>query len=250
MYKEKKIAVCFSGQLRTWKKVFNTWKYIVDDNIFDFEIDYFFHLFKENTIPKVGINQVDLDLIDVDDYEVQELINIFKPKKYKIESQQSFVNTLDRSKYLNPYICQYYSMLQSAELKHQYEIENNFKYDICVKSRYDLNFKHFIINPEDDIRSNCYYGYNPILDDNYEVKIITDLFFYSDSQTFDFVSSYYKEMDSLPENLKNYKIEPEYNWFYFLKKNGIFIKPHHWNIKVMRNNINEIKNKDMSYETI
>lgn len=247
---KKRIAVCISGQLRTWEKVIDSWQYIVNDNVFDIQIDYFLHLFSENTIPTIGVNQIDLPLSLVDKKEVNKFLLKINPVNSKIESQSDFIKTIDSSSYVNPYICQYYSMWQAAKMKYEYEIQNNFRYDIVIKSRYDLLFKYFIINPEDKIEKNSYYGYNPVYFDDGSLKVITDLFFYSDSETFDIISNYYNEINNLPEQYKNYSIEPEYNWFYFLNNKNIKIFPNHWDIKVMRNNYSEIKNKDMSYETL
>jgi hypothetical protein len=140
----KRIAICLSGQLRTWRKVIDTWKYIVNDN--DVQVDYFLHVWSENTIPKIGVPHTELELLDINHYEFDDIIKILKPVKYTIESQEQFLKTIVDKEYINPYECQYYSMFKSCELKTKHEIENNFTYDVVAKVRFDLHFKYGIIN--------------------------------------------------------------------------------------------------------
>lgn len=244
-----KIAICFSGQLRTWRKVYQTWNYIIENNNNEHEIDFFFHAFSENTTPKIGVSHVEMDLSNVDPIEFDELNHIFMPKKFEIESQEKFVKSIDLLDYVNPYICQYYSMFKSCQLKKQYEIEKCIKYDLVVKMRYDLFFKNYIINPNDEFNENIFYGYNPSYDEHGKLIRITDLFFYSKSNTFDFLSDYCWNIKNLPNKFRDYSIEPEFAWFYYLQSNNININEYHWDIKVMRKDFSEIKNIDFSYET-
>jgi hypothetical protein len=243
-----RIAICFSGQLRTWKKVYNTWDYIVNNKNNEHQIDYFFHTFYENSTPKIGVSHVNMDLVDIPESDFDEICEIFKPKKSKIESQKAFVDLLNIDQYVNPYVCQYYSMYKSCELKKEYEIENNFEYDLVIKMRYDLFFKHFIIDEDNIISENTYYGYNPDYDEMGNLRRITDLFFYSKSKTFDFLSTYYINTELLPIEYRDHSIEPEFAWFYNITSNNIKIEEYHWDIKVMRNDLSEIKNNDFSYE--
>ena len=244
-----KVAVCFSGQLRTWKKVYKTWEHIINNNDTKHEIDYFFHAFKENSIPKIGVSHVDMELLDTPQVEFEELKNIFNPKKYEIESQKKFIENLESVDYVNPYICQYYSMFKSSQLKKEYERENNFEYDLVIKMRYDLFFNEDIIDTNKIFNENIYYGYNPSYDEYGNLNRITDLFFYSKSKTFDFLSEYYNNIKCLPSKYKDYSLEPEFAWFYYVTSNNITIDEYHWDIKVMRKDMTEVKNKDLSYET-
>lgn len=243
----KRIAVCLSGQIRTWKKVIDTWNKIVC--LDDVQIDYFIHMWNETSIPIVGLTQREIELINLTDKEIMSVINTIKPISYKLESQKIFLTTLKNEGYYNPYECQYYSMYKSCQLKTQHEIDNNFKYDIVVKSRFDLFFNQNIIDNV-DVNSNSIYAYSPAYDENDVLNRVTDIFFYSDSDTFNKLSNYYNEIDRLPKEYKSWDIAPEFVWFYYITNSNINIEVNHWDIKVMRNNMDEIKNKNFDYEII
>jgi hypothetical protein len=242
----KRIAICLSGQLRTWRKVIDTWKYIVNDN--DVQVDYFLHVWSENTIPKIGVPHTELELLDINHYEFDDIIKILKPVKYTIESQEQFLKTIVDKEYINPYECQYYSMFKSCELKTKHEIENNFTYDVVAKVRFDLHFKYGIINP--DIIENTMYGYHCTYDENNVQNRVGDIFFYSDSKTFNTLCDFYNNTDMIPNELKDWSVPPEFSWFHYVTKNNININVNHWDIKVMRNNIDEVKNKNFDYEIL
>ena len=139
-------------------------------------------------------------------------------------------------------------MYQSCELKKEYEKENNFEYDLVIKMRYDLFFKYDIIDCDNNFNENTYYGYNPAYDEFGNLMRITDLFFYSKTKTFDFLSTYYANLHTLPKKYLDHSIEPEFSWFYYVTSNNIKINENHWDIKVMRNSLSEIKNNDFTYE--
>ena len=59
---------------------------------------------------------------------------------------------------------------------------------------------------------------------------------------------YYINTELLPIEYRDHSIEPEFAWFYNITSNNIKIEEYHWDIKVMRNDLSEIKNNDFSYE--
>jgi hypothetical protein len=95
-----KVAVCISGQLRSWEDCYKTWIKLFDTiknhpNFIgkDIEFDYFFHIWDFNTIPefqwiekykKLGNVK---KLTSVPQEEIQKIINIFNPKKYLIQGE-------------------------------------------------------------------------------------------------------------------------------------------------------------------
>ena len=62
------------------------------------------------------------------------------------------------------------------------------------------------------------------------------------------LSTYYINTELLPIEYRDHSIEPEFAWFYNITSNNIKIEEYHWDIKVMRNDLSEIKNNDFSYE--
>ncbi len=243
----KRVAVCFSGQLRTWKKVFETWEYLVFNE--EIEVDYFFHAWEENTIPKFGVLQSNLELFDLPENEKEEIVEFLKPKLFKFESQKWFNDFVNAKEYINPYSCQYYSMMESAKLKTQYEQENGFQYDAVIKCRFDLLLQEPIIFDTTPIDPNTIYACHCLADENDVLYRITDLLFYSDSPTFDKLCSYHNHVDDIPEELKDYSKPAELVWFKFIVDQKINFIRNYWEIRVMRNDISEIKNLDFSYET-
>ena len=140
-------------------------------------------------------------------------------------------------------------MSKSCQLKCDYEKENNFKYDIVVKSRFDLFFKHNII--EDlNIKENTIYAYSPTYDDDGVLDRVTDIFYYANSDTFNKLTNYYYDIKNLPEKYMTWDLPPEFAWYYYMVNLGINVEVNHWDIKVMRNNIDEVKNKNFDYEMI
>ena len=67
-----------------------------------------------------------------------ELVDIYKPKKYIIENQIDFNQPSLR---LNSIASRWYSTAMSVQLKKVYEEENNFKYDIVMLYRFDHIFQ-------------------------------------------------------------------------------------------------------------
>jgi len=77
------------------------------------------------------------------------LLNGFQPKKWIIEPQKRFPETwgmkADPTANQELLASSFYSVYQANELKSQYEKENNFVYDIVIRSRYDLYFDREIL---------------------------------------------------------------------------------------------------------
>jgi len=79
-------------------------------------------------------------------------------------------------------------------MKKKYEDENNFKYDIVLRLRPDLFFVNFI---KKDILQNIVYHNNFGTTGWYWPNRIYDIFFYSDSHTFDIICKAWLNLESL-----------------------------------------------------
>jgi hypothetical protein len=253
-----KVAFCLSGQLRTWRQCYESWNllferfreqmYINDSMQYPlyadepFEVDYFIHTWDFNTIPhfKWDINWHEPDPIKrgaliepfANDYtpvsksEIEDIIEILKPKKTIVEDWRSSKcreEIMDRiasnqtfSKHpIKGHISwagsQLYSIMKCAHLKRQYELENKFEYDMCIRSRFDLNFdennRMIFARDFEKPQPRTIYSVHSRTIDNFPFDIIGDIFYYTDSQTFDIMSSMYQHMPyiepyAFPDSIK------------------------------------------------
>jgi hypothetical protein len=135
-----KIAVCLSGQLRTVK-------YTIQSavNFFkgDHEYDFFCHAWDYNDYKiKHPVNRSIVwkreNIENIDEY--YQLINqSLSPKKLVINDN----SYLDKQKRRFGWDSMMYSAMLANHFKKEYEIENNFRYDYVIKTRYDLVYKPF-----------------------------------------------------------------------------------------------------------
>ena len=161
-----KIAICLSGQPRTIDySAPNILQYFSGEH----EYDFFCHAWNYNTYkrkksnPAPGEHPVywDEDTL-VDTAWIEEKINSYKPKKFAVESVHALNPLLARltgHRMRFPWDSLTYSIMCANNLKKQYEIENNFRYDFVVRSRYDM-----IFNPNTRFALNGYADKNNHLD--------------------------------------------------------------------------------------
>jgi hypothetical protein len=138
-----KIAIIFAGQLRCFD-------YIVDNllqNVINYyNADVFCHTWTSNEkdgTPNLDKNEIETKLqklnpkkIQIDEFILEKYVtdeNLLK--KYKDPKDNWYGSRSPRT------IAHYYSVYAANELKKQYEIENNFKYDFVIRSRYDMELK-------------------------------------------------------------------------------------------------------------
>jgi len=130
-----RVAVCLSGQLRGWElgwinqtRFWNSKK--------DFSIDFFAHTWSYSW-DREGVSQPYVKR-DVSVEEFLEFANSFQTKKAILEPtpQTKFKNS-------DHWGGLFYSLVKSIMLKREYELKNNFTYDLVIKSRPDI-----VINPK------------------------------------------------------------------------------------------------------
>jgi hypothetical protein len=125
-----RIAVVFSAQVRTALLAAPSIKKFIGD-LWP-HCDFFCHTWLKDTDKLFEHGMYVLsNKITVDQTTVDELHNIYKFKKFKMENWEDVV--LQRP--FDPPL--FYSWIESLKLKHEYEQENNFKYDYVVKLRLD-----------------------------------------------------------------------------------------------------------------
>lgn len=261
--KKLKVAFCFSGQLRTWKNCYPSWMKLFSN--FETPPDIFCHLWDFNTnTGRITYLTKDENIQQISKDEIDEFLEIMKPKKYLIEN-------IDKSKQadglLNNRILelwnkpedlhgniywigsQFYSNMYSAFLKHEYEIENNFEYDLCFKIRYDLYFSDYTIEllfntpikynggyiPFDKPIPNTIYSVHSGKLNEWPFITVGDVFYFGDSQIFDkFSLFYYRIAEIFIKSFNGKSAKPEHYLYFYLKSlmgkhTPIYVDP-----KVMR----------------
>jgi hypothetical protein len=221
-----KIAVCFSGQLRTWKKCHSTWKSLIDQvkshpkyEDETFEIDCFIHTWDFNTKPMSIVSSINYEPETIDELDIKKIKRLLKPKKIIVENldkSTTRIGEMNKNAIKHrPHNIQgsviswagstLYSMMRSSQLKLDYEIENNFKYDVCVKMRFDGSFDQYYIeifmkdfNPP--LKNKTIYSMHSKNVTHYPFELVGDIFFYSDSETFDVICSMYNLVPVLDIN--------------------------------------------------
>lgn len=165
-----KKAICFSGQSRFVKEGYESLK----RNLHDFEnYDIFIHTWEG---------------------PLNESCKLYKPKKIIIEPQKnvmpSVVKEFSNAHFIH--FSMFYTMKESLRLKQEYEKENNFKYDLVIRTRFDISLETFIEPEQYSLKQGVY---SPDVCSN--PAVISDWFNFSDSDTIDLYSEIY-------DNLLNY----------------------------------------------
>ena len=130
-----KAAVCLSGQLRNFKGCYQS---LYDNIIQPTKADLFVHAWhfspKETDSFYLNIGD-DITKRFTENGTEEEFLSLYKPKKYKFEEQIEF----DKNN-LRKHITKsrFYGNKIALNLKSSYELENNFKYDWVMISRFDL----------------------------------------------------------------------------------------------------------------
>jgi hypothetical protein len=233
-----KIAVCLAGQPRCWEKSDRWWESCFSH--YTDNVDVFYHFWNYKTVPK-SADFNDNSKIIVSDEEFEKMNLIYRPKKYTIDKSeldvpklmQDFTNQMKHS-LPNPFLqietqsvahaisYQYYSWMKVAQLKRQYEIENNFEYDVCIHGRSDLSWKNnkspFIHNKLSKLprpkNNNLYTVHNTY---EHPYPGIGDVFWYADSLTFDIASNFFRGLRYILDSMFYTKLTPEKAFLYYAK---------------------------------
>jgi hypothetical protein len=148
-----KIAILLCGHIRTWEKCKNSFL-----NTFPKDVDVFMHTYSSQYHYHPYIqNQIQLDneinnkiLIDI-----KELVNLPNLKRIVIEKE---IDEIDMKEY--PINFDIYSQLRKVdlcnELRKEWENEHGFKYDVVIKTRFDIYYEDkFNLNSLS--KNNIYY---------------------------------------------------------------------------------------------
>lgn len=142
-----KIALCISGQLRDY---YNYYHNVFEKIINKYDVDVFLHTWNndENTMED-AINVYKPVSYLIEDFSAEKVIYSDKFLEKNNEWLKNVKGDIVKNKDVwNPNILgapqnvfsMHYSIFKANELKKQYELENNFKYDIVFRYRVDLEF--------------------------------------------------------------------------------------------------------------
>jgi len=198
----RKVALCISGQPRSVEEGF---PYIKKYFLEKYNPDVFLHSWydKEKVGKKfdfsIEYNRNDFWREGID----RRLLDLYNPKKYVIEKPKEFdLSRLMHGNFemLNPYnvSSMFYTIFRSNSLKKEYELENNFLYDVVIRIRTDLEIKTFNldlnnINTEaiHAIRIGHTLNVSPFKDSN----IINDQLNFGGSKQMDIFSDVYNNLE-------------------------------------------------------
>jgi len=233
--KPYRIALCFSGQARTW----------------EFGVDNIKRFFNRETHPETGAPikyDVFIHTWDTDTYrestKTQEYYDVplkvgsaaamklaYNPVMFCMDDWNEF-----RNKNFPPrsYDGMFYSFMKSIHMKRQYELANDFEYDCVIKIRLDTIYHpktHFIAHTMSPL---MLYSCTPVARFVHEFHYnnFDDVFFYGDSKTMDLMANVYnihiQKMLKYADNTNITSREPE---FYYgpgtlLYKNAIDMAIH------------------------
>ena len=258
-----KVAVCLSGQPRTWENCYHTWFILIDKikqafNVND--IDIFCHFWDFNTPPhrllmKEGWDCFTVPVDKISDDEKKRIVDIIKPKAYIFEDAISNKNKIkdvrdQNSVHLNEHgktelewsAGQFYSLMRSAHLKKTYEFENNFHYDLCIKLRSDIFFdndqidyfiKHDLVCPEVNTVYVCHTAKDH---DQFPFHIMGDIFWFADTVTFNRICEFYRWLPIIGKRSfnSNNLVGPEHALYFYAKMLNIEISPLSSDPKIYR----------------
>lgn len=181
----KRVAVCLSGQLRTWQYCVDNILHFFRDNE-DYQFDFFIHTWTSSERRSKDDDFI-CRMVDHDHEELNQVQARYNTKGFMAEAP--IPDDLDFI-YKTRWTSLFYSMRKSILLKEQYEIDNGFKYDIVVKSRCDLIFNPQL-KPFEPNNVDARTIYTTTIDhvpfEKYN-RNVNDLFFYCDSSTMDVIT--------------------------------------------------------------
>lgn len=262
-----RIAFCLSGQMRTWRKCADTWLKFADiiGDKFNAQVDFFSHTWEFNTKPHTLITEHGEWQRMVPDYVSQEEFQEYRDrlKLVAFDCDSHSVSTsrpshLERTSTTANYFdpgntpllwagSQFYSLMKSAHLKKQHELNTGQTYDIVFRLRNDLYFNDHEINmfcqrfvrPQHNYVYSCHTGpvntASGFIAGNSTFRL-GDIFFYANSVTYDRLCDFYRWMQHIgPRAFSNSKnVSTETTLYYYAKMLRMNIKPIEIDPKICR----------------
>lgn len=234
----KRIAVCISGQLRTWRKTINSWLPLIKNRN---HVDVFVHTWNFNTV-STKINHDGSKIEKITENELEEFSRCINPCAILIESEKTFSPKSPSQAMQHPsHLSQFYGIMMASRLKMEREITKKITYDIVIRSRPDLYFSDDVAKMVNDAKDGFFNGFD-LRWDGFNGKI-SDMFWISNSYIHDIIADSFLNLQEIEK--KEFSIdpcEPENVLFFNLKRNSIPIINHDWFISIMRNSQEDASN--------
>jgi len=197
----KKIAVCFSGEARHWRHCEKNIKRFFDFSTLGIETDYFIHTWDTNTWRYPKTNHTIFHTEKHNDRD--DIMECYKPKGF---IQEEFIE----SNFIRAWDPMFYSFARCAILKRDYELYNDFEYDLVIKARldviYDPHTNFPIINVQPAV---CYTSSLNKFPIEFNGNNFDDVIFYGSSPTMDLISDLY--MSHSKYRTEQYLIDDQIN---------------------------------------
>ena len=196
--KIKRVAVCLSGQPRTWRTAKDNILSYFDLKDKGIEVDFFIHIWDTNQYRKKNdvnwVNRKNEKVLYTERDEIAKAFNAvsIEMEEYKDDSHVTLWASL------------LYSFMKSVWLKRKYEIENDFRYDLVIKARTDINYalegicnlnfpvNKFHIHPIQQLTAYSTIPVIPRFPSEFNYPCFDDVLFYSNSSTMDIISNCYR----------------------------------------------------------
>ena len=230
-----RIAVCISGHLENWETKYDSWK-----NLF-FKIISSSKYINTNSSFDIFVHTWDFNIksngqvVNIQHSKLLDFQNFIKPIDIRIDNfakYNSRGDTLNEFKYqhynntkndslLKDEGAELYGIMMASHLKRNYEINNNFEYDVCFRLSTnititdDINCKiidEFKITNDKDIHLA-----NVIKTFEFPYSIVNYDLFFANSQTFDVTCSMYNIIPLLKTENFPKNISTNYMFGYFLR---------------------------------
>lgn len=164
-----KIALCLSGQVRTFERCFASQKHFILDT---YKPDVFIHAWHDESLEG---EQQDIQLnnnskpIFFQQGLRQKLQELYKPLSMVLQAPMHFpipdnvnINAINASmtdpRYYNNRVSMMRSVYEAGKLKEDHEEDKNFKYDYVIRSRFDIQFNSSVPLPQEDFYVICARG--------------------------------------------------------------------------------------------
>lgn len=211
-----KIAVCFHGEPRTWHRCVPNIKHFLGNGTYN--IKFFGHTWLKNSWKK--FDQDNIQYYEYEDLDKKLLYNglmsaynfsdlqidppyvvPFEKNTRELPFPDDYIETSQEcaANFKMPWVwnSMSYSAMLSNFLKQKYEVENNMRFDLVLRMRYDACFdphKPFVnyLPSVPQIRENVLFSEVSYFPFEYMQQTVNDVFYFGNSRTMDIIESFYR----------------------------------------------------------